>query len=95
MTRMTLPIAETFYSIQGEGPSAGVPAVFLRTSHCNLRCPGWGPAGAEQGCDTLAVWQQTSGVRVAGCQSWRQLRTVRTGARRETRSMRCCHFEPR
>lgn len=59
MTRTTLPIAETFYSIQGEGPSAGVPAVFLRTSHCNLRCPGWGPAGAEQGCDTLAVWQQT------------------------------------
>lgn len=57
--RETLPIAETFYSIQGEGPSAGLPAIFLRTSYCNLRCPGWGPPGAEQGCDTGAVWRQT------------------------------------
>ena len=57
--RATLPIAETFYSIQGEGPSAGMPAVFLRTSHCNLRCPGWGPPGSEQGCDTGAVWRHT------------------------------------
>lgn len=57
--RQTIPIAETFYSIQGEGPSAGVPAVFLRTSHCNLRCPGWGPSGGAQGCDTGAVWRQT------------------------------------
>ncbi len=64
--RPSLPVAETFYSIQGEGPSAGVPAVFLRTSYCNLRCPGWGPDGAEQGCDTLAVWQQT----------WRELTPV-------------------
>jgi 6-pyruvoyltetrahydropterin 2'-reductase len=57
--RQTLPVAETFYSIQGEGPTAGVPAVFLRTSYCNLRCPGWGPAGAPQGCDTGAVWRRT------------------------------------
>ena len=61
--RETIPVAETFYSIQGEGPSAGVPAVFLRSSHCNLRCPGWGPPGGEQGCDTSAVWRQT----------WRQM----------------------
>lgn len=51
-----LAVAETFYSIQGEGPFTGVPAVFLRCSHCNLRCPQWGPPGAPQGCDTTQVW---------------------------------------
>lgn len=56
--RATIPIAETFYSIQGEGPSAGVPAVFLRTSYCNLRCPGWGPPGDQHGCDTGLVWRR-------------------------------------
>jgi organic radical activating enzyme len=27
-----------FYSIQGEGASAGIPAVFIRTAGCNLKC---------------------------------------------------------
>ena len=29
---------EPFYTIQGEGLYAGVPAFFVRTSHCALRC---------------------------------------------------------
>lgn len=33
-----IPVAEQFFSIQGEGPSAGCPAVFLRLAHCNLSC---------------------------------------------------------
>ena len=53
-----IPIAETFYSIQGEGPTMGVPSVFLRVSHCNLRCPAWGPPGSPQGCDTTDVWSK-------------------------------------
>ncbi len=32
-------INEIFYSIQGEGRWAGRPAIFIRFSGCNLRCP--------------------------------------------------------
>jgi organic radical activating enzyme len=42
-----LKISEIFVSIQGEGPTAGKPAVFLRTSMCNLTC-SW--------CDTKYTW---------------------------------------
>jgi 7-carboxy-7-deazaguanine synthase len=38
---------EIFHTIQGEGPSAGCPAVFIRASHCNLHCV-W--------CDTDHTW---------------------------------------
>lgn len=38
---------EIFHTIQGEGPSAGAPAVFIRTSRCNLHCV-W--------CDTDHTW---------------------------------------
>lgn len=33
-----LLVSEIFYTIQGEGPDAGTPAVFLRLAKCNLRC---------------------------------------------------------
>lgn len=33
-----LLVNEIFYTIQGEGPDAGCPAVFIRLSKCNLRC---------------------------------------------------------
>ena len=33
-----LALAETFYSIQGEGTWTGTPAVFVRLAGCNLNC---------------------------------------------------------
>lgn len=36
---MTYPINEIFYSLQGEGYMTGTPAIFIRFSGCNLRCP--------------------------------------------------------
>lgn len=37
-TKALLYVSEIFHSIQGEGPNAGYPVVFLRTAGCNLRC---------------------------------------------------------
>ena len=45
----SLKVSEFFYSIQGEGPTAGHPAWFLRLTGCNLNCP-W--------CDTTEVWRK-------------------------------------
>lgn len=40
-------VSEMFVSVQGEGPSVGRPAVFVRLAQCNLRC-SW--------CDTKYAW---------------------------------------
>jgi 7-carboxy-7-deazaguanine synthase len=55
-----LKIAETFYSVQGEGSLVGVPSVFVRTSGCNLRCSwcdtpyaSWNPEGEELSIDEI------------------------------------------
>lgn len=34
----TLAVQEIFYTLQGEGPQAGRPAVFIRLAGCNLAC---------------------------------------------------------
>lgn len=34
-----IEVVDMFYTIQGEGPFAGRPAVFIRLAGCNLQCP--------------------------------------------------------
>jgi 7-carboxy-7-deazaguanine synthase len=36
--RVTLQLAEIFYSVQGEGTWTGTPAAFVRLAGCNLAC---------------------------------------------------------
>lgn len=59
-----LSVSESFYSLQGEGPYCGVPAVFLRLGGCNLQCRGFSfedpVTGESWGCDTGAVWRQAT-----------------------------------
>src|SRR5215475_9672831 len=45
-------IAEAFFSIQGEGPTAGLPAVFIRLQGCSVGCI-W--------CDTKYSWDPDGG----------------------------------
>ena len=35
-----MQLSELFYSLQGEGPAVGRPAIFVRFSSCNLNCVG-------------------------------------------------------
>ena len=49
--QLTLSGDRVFFSIQGEGPSIGQPAIFLRLHLCNLSC-SW--------CDTPYTWDEKS-----------------------------------
>ena len=53
MNENTLPVIEQFISLDGEGPTAGELAYFVRFNDCNLRC-SW--------CDTVYSWDGTSPI---------------------------------
>ncbi len=49
-----LPVIEQFISLDGEGPTAGELAYFVRFQQCNLRC-SW--------CDTVYSWDDSVPVQ--------------------------------
>jgi len=58
-----LKISESFYSIQGEGASVGVPAYFIRLQGCNLMCGGPSASLVKAGratwwCDSELIWRK-------------------------------------
>lgn len=71
-SRLTLPTAEIFFSIEGEGPLTGYPTLFIRSFGCNFTCQGFSnPEGSlpevpvvdsilkykpEVGCDSAYAW---------------------------------------
>ena len=68
----SLPVAETFTSIQGEGKMTGVPSFFVRVSGCNLRCgwcdtpyASWTPEGQAAPVTQLLELAAASGLRHA------------------------------
>tara|TARA_R110000744_G_scaffold106225_1_gene202444 strand:+ start:5248 stop:5976 length:729 start_codon:yes stop_codon:yes gene_type:complete len=61
----SIRVSEHFYSLQGEGNTMGIPAIFVRLQSCNLMCGGKGTEqdgklhnGATWRCDTIEVWQK-------------------------------------
>ena len=63
-------VQDIFYTIQGEGPFAGLPAVFIRLTGCNLRCH-W--------CDT--VWDDEKDEYFTPHQIAEQVKRVALGCK--------------
>jgi len=55
--KLKLPVSEVFYSIQGEGQTMGIPAVFLRLGGCNILCQS-----ESWICDTIEVWRKSKAL---------------------------------
>ena len=56
-----LRVSEIFLSLQGEGPSAGTPAHFVRLQGCDVGCH-W--------CDTKYSWDERGGERMELEEIW-------------------------
>lgn len=56
-------VSEIFHSLQGEGPSAGVPAHFIRLQGCDVGC-AW--------CDSKYTWDPAGGRERTLEELWRE-----------------------
>ncbi len=66
-TDTSVRISEIFLSIQGEGPSAGTPAHFVRLQGCDVGCH-W--------CDTRYSWRPTDGEDLGRPKIWERARAL-------------------
>jgi 7-carboxy-7-deazaguanine synthase len=60
-------ISEVFLSLQGEGPSAGTPAHFVRLQGCSVGC-AW--------CDTKYSWDASGGQALETEELWTRARAL-------------------
>jgi len=60
-------ISEVFLSLQGEGPSAGTPAHFVRLQGCTVGCR-W--------CDTKYTWDPDGGRAATPDEAWAEARAL-------------------
>jgi organic radical activating enzyme len=74
-----LGCVEIFRSIQGEGPSAGRPAVFLRTAGCTLHCGFCDTKYAEKVVENLSVAEVSSRLEESIRGAEGSIRLVLTG----------------
>lgn len=70
-----LAVSETFYSIQGEGQTMGIPAVFLRLGGCNLLCQS-----KDWICDTIEVWKHSKATEFKSVLNDEYIKRLRQGA---------------
>jgi 7-carboxy-7-deazaguanine synthase len=63
----TVRVSEVFRSLQGEGPSAGIPAHFVRLQGCDVGCH-W--------CDTKYSWEFAGGREVEPARLWDEARAL-------------------
>jgi 7-carboxy-7-deazaguanine synthase len=71
-----LEVHSVFDTIQGEGPFAGTPAVFVRLAACNIQCPSCDTDYTSKR-ETLSAAALVS--RVASAQEWKRKLVVITG----------------
>src|SRR5262245_24633730 len=67
MVDATYRVSEIFLSLQGEGPSAGTPAHFVRLQGCDVGCH-W--------CDTKYSWDSGGGRSVPAADLWSEARRL-------------------
>ena len=70
-----LRVSEKFFSIQGEGQTVGVPAIFLRLGGCNLLCKS-----RDWVCDSIAVWRNSTKIPFDEVLSEVDVKNLRDGA---------------
>lgn len=75
----TLEVNEIFFSLQGEGPFAGWPAVFIRLAGCNLSCPKCDTAYTEPRRELTVPELLTAIGKACVDESFRQPLVVITG----------------